>query len=104
MAWSRRWRSGFSGSLDLHGWSVSGMNVQFSTCDGLLAPYRWAEVTFYLAKALGQGNNVNTCAAIAGGVAGGLGQLGHPGSLRSVGAGGRRVRQCEVGGDGYGIS
>jgi hypothetical protein len=35
------WRSGLSVSFDLHGWSTSGMNVQVSTCDGLLAPYRY---------------------------------------------------------------
>jgi hypothetical protein len=26
--------------FDLHGWSLSDMNVQVRTCDGLLAPYR----------------------------------------------------------------
>jgi hypothetical protein len=27
--------------VDLHGWSTSDMNVQVSTCDGLLAPYKY---------------------------------------------------------------
>src|SRR5918997_1353201 len=43
VAVSRAWVCHF----DLHGWSTSAMNVQASTCDGLLAPYKHASSVLF---------------------------------------------------------